>query len=170
MKLGLKNAQRSDGRFGTLFRPSTIGDPITTDITHTSSIVMNMRKLFLCFAYLIGCVTAIYLRIELASRRNFLFYLFEYLGSSPSLGHSPRLHRIFQLKHRKKRQRKRKIDVEKSTNWLGREINKFPLLCFILMMLPIFSPNLYTCGHIYQAKSCCSLCSLQCRAFFVWPG
>lgn len=61
MKLVLKNAHRSGTRFGVLFKPSTIGDPIAIDMAHTSNIVTNMRTLFLCFAYLIGCVTAIYL-------------------------------------------------------------------------------------------------------------
>lgn len=62
MKFVLKNAHKSGTRFGVLFKPSTIGDPIAIDMAHTSSIVTNMRKLFLCFAYLIGCVTAIYLK------------------------------------------------------------------------------------------------------------
>lgn len=61
MKFVLKKAHKSGTRFGVLFNPSTIGDPIAIDMAHTSNIVTNIRKLFLCFAYLIGCVTAIYL-------------------------------------------------------------------------------------------------------------
>lgn len=61
MKFVLKKPHKSGTRFGVLFKPSTIGDPIAIDMAHTSNIVTNMRKLFLCFAYLIGCVTAIYL-------------------------------------------------------------------------------------------------------------
>lgn len=61
MKFVLKKAQISGTRFGVLFKPRTIGEPIAIDMAQTSKIVMNMRKLFLCFAYLIGCVTAMYL-------------------------------------------------------------------------------------------------------------
>lgn len=63
MKFVLKKPQISGTRFGVLFKPSTIGDPIAIDMAHTSNIVTNMRVLFLCFAYLIGCVTAIYLEM-----------------------------------------------------------------------------------------------------------
>jgi hypothetical protein len=31
-------------------------------MTHTSAMVSHTRRLFLCFAYLMGCVTAMYLR------------------------------------------------------------------------------------------------------------
>lgn len=61
MKFVLKKAHKSGTRFGVLFKPSTIGEPIATDMAQTNNIVMNMRILFLCFAYLIGCVTAMYL-------------------------------------------------------------------------------------------------------------
>lgn len=62
MKFVLKKAQISGTRFGVLFKPRTIGEPIAIDMAQTSNIVTNMRKLFLCFAYLIGCVTAMYLQ------------------------------------------------------------------------------------------------------------
>lgn len=39
-----------------------MGLPIAADIAHTSNIVKQTRLLFLCFAYFIGCVTAIYLK------------------------------------------------------------------------------------------------------------
>lgn len=39
-----------------------MGDPIAADIIHTNAIVNQTRLLFLCLAYLIGCVTAIYLK------------------------------------------------------------------------------------------------------------
>jgi hypothetical protein len=41
-----------------------MGEPIAADIAHTRRIVRHTRRLFLCFAYLIGCVTAIYLQTE----------------------------------------------------------------------------------------------------------
>lgn len=38
-----------------------MGDPIAADITQTSAIVNHTLLVFLCLAYLIGCVTAMYL-------------------------------------------------------------------------------------------------------------
>ena len=70
MKFVLKKAHRSGTRFGVLFKPSTMGEPIAIDMAHTSSIVTNMRKLFLCFAYLIGCVTAIYLQKKTEGKKR----------------------------------------------------------------------------------------------------
>lgn len=53
-----------------LLRPSTIGDPIAADIAHTSRMVRQTLRLFLCFAYLIGWVTAIYLLETRIDRGN----------------------------------------------------------------------------------------------------
>lgn len=41
-----------------------MGEPIAKDMAQTRNIVMQTRRLFLCFAYFIGCVTAMYLQIE----------------------------------------------------------------------------------------------------------
>jgi hypothetical protein len=38
-----------------------MGDPMAADIIHTRAIVNHTRRLFLCLAYFIGCVTAMYL-------------------------------------------------------------------------------------------------------------
>lgn len=81
MKFVLKNAHKSGTRFGVLFKPSTIGDPIAIDIAHTNSIVTNIRVLFLCFAYLIGCVTAIYLKKRNQNGKHEKFIL-NYLKSN----------------------------------------------------------------------------------------
>lgn len=43
---------------------------MAADIAHTNSIVRHTRLLFLCFAYLIGCVTAIYLQKKGREREN----------------------------------------------------------------------------------------------------
>lgn len=58
----MKNTHWSGTLSGVLLRPSTIGEPMAADITHTNTIVSHIRRLFLCLAYLIGCVTAIYLQ------------------------------------------------------------------------------------------------------------
>lgn len=47
---------------GVSFKPRTIGAPIAADTSHTRTIVNQTLLLFLCFAYLIGCVTAMYLK------------------------------------------------------------------------------------------------------------
>lgn len=39
-----------------------MGEPIAAEIAQTNNIVKHTRRLFLCFAYFIGCVTAIYLK------------------------------------------------------------------------------------------------------------
>jgi len=39
-----------------------MGLPMAALMAHTSTIVSHTRRLFLCLAYFIGCVTAMYLR------------------------------------------------------------------------------------------------------------
>jgi len=42
-----------------VFNPKMIGDAIAAEAIHTVAIVIETRVLILCFAYLIGLVTAI---------------------------------------------------------------------------------------------------------------
>lgn len=61
IKSVLQNTHKSGTRSGVLFNPSTIGEPIAADMAQTNKIVKQTLRLFLCLAYLMGCVTAIYL-------------------------------------------------------------------------------------------------------------
>lgn len=68
MKSVLQKRHWSGNRLGVLFKPRTIGLPIAADIAQTNSIVNHTLLLFLCLAYFIGCVTAIYLQFKFLSR------------------------------------------------------------------------------------------------------
>lgn len=67
IKSVLQNRHWSGIRSGVLFRPRTIGLPIAADIAQTNSIVNHTLLLFLCFAYFIGWVTAMYLQFKFDS-------------------------------------------------------------------------------------------------------
>ena len=62
MKSELKKAQNISGRLSTLLTPSDIGIAMATLTTHVKPIMTYTRLEFLCFAYLIGCVTAMNLK------------------------------------------------------------------------------------------------------------
>lgn len=53
-----------------------MGEPIAAEIAQTNNIVKHTRRLFLCFAYFIGCVTAIYLQKKKENIERINKYIF----------------------------------------------------------------------------------------------